>query len=117
MNLVTAIEKPQNVFVKAVHAVKGDEDDDAEEFVNEDSESDEALETPQDVLIKMMNSCNSLIQEQEKCFTLCRSEANPDYETERLVGALEELHTELKSHRDLLTENLGRAHRKKFTAS
>ena len=111
---VTAIEKPQNVFVKAVHAVEGDENENDEEFVNEDSESDEALETPQDVLTKMMNSCNSLIQEQEKCFRLWRSEANPDYETERLVGALEELHTELKSHRDLLTENLGRALAKKF---
>ena len=106
---VTAVEKPQNVFVKAVHAVESDENEDDEEFVNGDSESDEALETPQDVLTKIMNSCNSLIQEQEKCFRLWRSEANPDYETERLIGALEELHAELKSHRDLLTENLGRA--------
>ena len=66
------------------------------------------LEMPHDVLVKITNSCEGLLQEQRKCVKLWRSEINPDYETEVLIGALEDFQAELKVYRDLLTKDLNR---------
>ena len=63
---------------------------------------------PHDVFVKITNSCEGLLQEQRKCVKLWRSEINPDYETEVLIGALEDFQAELKVYRDLLTKDLNR---------
>ena len=72
------------------------------------SSATEVLEMPHDVFVKITNSCEALLQEQRKCVQLWRSEINPDYETEVLIGALEDFQAELKLYRDLITKDLNR---------
>ena len=67
------------------------------------------LENPQEVLVKIANLCDSLINGQENCVSWIKSEDNVNSQTEELVETLEGLQSELRIYKDLLMEDTGHA--------
>ena len=72
-------------------------------------DSEEVLENPQEVLAKITNLCDSLINGQENCVSWIKSEDNVNSQTEELVETFEGLQSELRIYKDLLMEDTGHA--------
>ena len=72
------------------------------------------LENPQEVLAKIANLCDSLINGQENCVSWIKSEDNVNSQTEELVETLEGSQSELRIYKDLLMEDTGHAPAMKF---
>ena len=95
-------------FVGAINEINDDKSKNSEEFFYP-NDSEEVLENPQDVLIKIADLCDSLINGQENCVSWIKSEDNVNSQTEELVETLEGLQSELRIYKDLLMEDTGHA--------
>ena len=95
-------------FVGALNEINDDKIENSEEFFYPD-DSEEVLENPQEVLTKIANLCDSLINGQENCVSWIKSEDSVNSQTEELVETLEGLQSELRIYKDLLMEDTGHA--------